>query len=542
MASPYYILVLCLIVHFYFPITFSVISDFLNPGVLVFVNVVAGISHLLYPVHGWMATGRCSSYQMIRLSLVLTIVASISLILTLVLKMTLPYLKVYNISMFIFCTVIVVGLGMFEANAIQFGMNQMLDASSDQLSSFIHWYFWCSQVGQLFNSLITVGSITVFINIKQFEFKSFSNLKCKIENIFFTLSLVASSIHFLITVLGYLLSKKLSRFEEIPSSSLKLIYKVLNYSYQHKYPERRSAFTYWENDIPSRIDLGKDKYGGPFTYEQVEDVKTFFRLLLLIMSLFGFYLLGDGPSNYIICNFGCPSNELLLLFVSNPQHIPLIVVFIGVPIFELWRKYLPQATPTMLTRIWIGLFISLLSQSLLMAYPILSQENQPVCSDFYEGSFIKKCLLNNIQTDGNMHTQMYFDQPSVQGSTTAIYLFLISLTLQGISYVLVFMTTVEFISAQSPNSTKGLLIGIWYSMLSIKYIIINNLDLYPSLLHSNPWSVYIGLKGLGITLSIALFSLVVRYYHYRERNEVVNEQNIIEKQYERELLLNGSQD
>ena len=80
------------------------------------------------------------------------------------------------------------------------------------------------------------------------------------------------------------------------------MYKVLNYSYQHKYPERRSAFTYWENDIPSRIDLGKDKYGGPFTYEQVEDVKTFFRLLLLIMSLFGFYLLGDGYSlvTYII--------------------------------------------------------------------------------------------------------------------------------------------------------------------------------------------------------------------------------------------------
>ncbi len=44
------------------------------------------------------------------------------------------------------------------------------------------------------------------------------------------------------------------------------------------------------------IDLGKEKYGGPFTYEQVEDVKTFFRLLLLIMSLIGVHLLGDGHS------------------------------------------------------------------------------------------------------------------------------------------------------------------------------------------------------------------------------------------------------
>ena len=38
------------------------------------------------------------------------------------------------------------GLGMFESNAFQFGMDQMLEASSEQLSSFIHWYFWCAHV------------------------------------------------------------------------------------------------------------------------------------------------------------------------------------------------------------------------------------------------------------------------------------------------------------------------------------------------------------------------------------------------------------
>ena len=41
------------------------------------------------------------------------------------------------------------GLGMYEANAIQFGMDQMLEASSEQLSSFIHWYFWCVHTGPL---------------------------------------------------------------------------------------------------------------------------------------------------------------------------------------------------------------------------------------------------------------------------------------------------------------------------------------------------------------------------------------------------------
>ena len=45
---------------------------------------------------------------------------------------------------------------------------------------------------------------------------------------------------------------------------LKNIYKVLKYSWNHKVSEHRSAFTYWEDDIPCRIDLGRNKYGGPF--------------------------------------------------------------------------------------------------------------------------------------------------------------------------------------------------------------------------------------------------------------------------------------
>ena len=33
------------------------------------------------------------------------------------------------------------GIGMFESTASQFGMDQMLEASSDKLSTFIHWYY-----------------------------------------------------------------------------------------------------------------------------------------------------------------------------------------------------------------------------------------------------------------------------------------------------------------------------------------------------------------------------------------------------------------
>ena len=55
---------------------------------------------------------------------------------------------------------------------------------------------------------------------------------------------------------------------------IKLIFTVLNYARKNKYPRLRSAFTYIDEEQPSRLDFGKHKFGGPFTEEEVEDVKT----------------------------------------------------------------------------------------------------------------------------------------------------------------------------------------------------------------------------------------------------------------------------
>ena len=87
---------------------------------------------------------------------------------------------------------------------------------------------------------------------------------------------------------------------------------------------------------------------------------------------------------------------------------------------------------------------------------------------------------------------------------------------------------------------KGLLIGIWYSTLCIKSFFINILDVNTHILDTFPWVAYHGVKSVGIFMSIVFFSMVWKMYKYRERDEIVNEQAIIEEQYERELLLNYS--
>ena len=98
------------------------------------------------------------------------------------------------------------------------------------------------------------------------------------------------------------------------------------------------------------------------------------------------------------------------------------------------------------------------------------------------------------------------------------------------------MTVLEFICAQAPYTTKGLLIGIWYATMFIKYLIVNIMDGY--MVEETTWNIYHGIKGFVVFLSMVSFSLDYKFYCYRERDEIVNEQAIIEEQYERELLHN----
>ena len=106
----------------------------------------------------------------------------------------------------------------------------------------------------------------------------------------------------------------------------KQVWKVPSFSWRHKYPLNRSAFTYCENNVPSRLDLGKEQYGGPFTTEQVEDVRTFFLLLLLLMPLFGYHIAADGfASAQLMERYSCPSEVIWVLLVFNPGFLSSMV-------------------------------------------------------------------------------------------------------------------------------------------------------------------------------------------------------------------------
>ena len=510
-------------------------------------SMLVGVSYLLYPVYGWIADVYVSNYRIIRVSFAVLLLSSLAALVTDVLY-SVEYNGQYSCGTIVGAIAFLLGtmgLGMYESNAIQFGMDQMIEASSEQLSSYIHWYFWCAHIGPL---LVFCVSSSIVLLPTGIHFKVPKHGMDYIIGLILMVSTMISILLMLVNVILLFCWKRFFHIEQISRNPLKIIYKVLQYYYQHKYPERRSAFTYWENDIPSRINLGKEKYGGPFTYEQVEDVKTVFRLLLLMMSVFGFHLSGDGYSlsNYIINTMGCPPLIPFVFILLNPQFMSLLVISLSIPLYKLLKKsiYFKKFgfTWSLLSRLKTGLFICLLYEALLCGYGLIIPDRIKMhCFPSAHKSdkpILLWCLESNLKVIQNStYPSGLCATPS---TSSVIYLSIIPFVLKGLAYLLVFMTMLEFICAQCPNAMKGLLIGLWYSFLVINYSIVNTLDIWLQRIEQTPWSIYHGVKGGLIFLSLCLFTVACRRYQYRERNEIVGEQNIIEEVYERELLLNSS--
>ena len=105
--------------------------------------------------------------------------------------------------------------------------------------------------------------------------------------------------------------------------------------------------------------------------------------------------------------------------------------------------------------------------------------------------------------------------------------------LNGLSSLFVSMTVLEFICAQAPRTTQGLLIGLWYATYSIRYLVVGILDTV--IVKRRSWLICEGVKGFLILVSLVLFSCVSKQYRYRQRDEIVNVQAMIEDTHERWL-------
>jgi len=170
---------------------------------------------------------------------------------------------IYFVGAFIYS----VGLGGVRVNLIPFGVDQIKTASSDELSSYFYWYYWFRNLGHLLGFSIC-GSLVVVTS--------------KTTALFISSTAAAGGV--IINILCYNWFIKIEKV----SNPLLLIYRVLKYAATVKRPAERTAFSYDGRSEPSRIDLAKITHLGDFRDEEVEDVKTFLRIVVFLISLSGF--------------------------------------------------------------------------------------------------------------------------------------------------------------------------------------------------------------------------------------------------------------
>lgn len=230
-------------------------STYVSDATQLALFVVIGLT---IPLAGWAGDVRFGRYKVLSCSLWVMWITSMVLAVTLTVAEFTEF-RYKEIPITTSLVVLAISYGGFQANVLQFGIDQLHDASASQLKSFVAWYSW---------TFIACGLLVSYMS---------TCVQNKLAlQLMITFNLTLS------LILNLLLNKVLIK-EPSTQNPIKLVYRVVCYAIKHKYPRQRSAFTYCEDNVPSRIDFGKSKYGGPFTTEQVEDVKTLFRVVLMLL-------------------------------------------------------------------------------------------------------------------------------------------------------------------------------------------------------------------------------------------------------------------
>jgi len=463
----------------------------------------AGLAvYLLFPLIGWIADAKFGRYKVILSSLYFIFFVSLSATIT----YGFTFSPAYNqTAVFVverlMTFALILGFGGIHANMIPFLVDQLLGASGEQLSAVIHWYFFSLYSGLLVDLVLSCAT-----DVRSVVYLVFLAVQC----ILLLLVLLSSCF----------LHRWLDKQPQI-SNPIKLIARVLNYARKNKCPRNRSAFTYLDEEHPSRLDFGKDKFGGPFIEEEVEDVKTVLRLLPLLPLMVAFALIVE-PTSFLNHTAtltvleGFTSCLLRLRYVFSYTLIVVSVPVYHFLVYPLLYKY----SPSMLKRTGIGLLITFTSLLSYLVMDVVGHAESPGVG----------CMFNDtINLTSSTHLQI---------SSAWV---LIPQLLIGVGDMLAFVSSLEFVAAQSPASMRGLMIGLWFASIGLMDLLGLNLhylfQYVPALSSAQPSCglYYYLTKIILYGCLLILFMVLSRRYKYRERNRVINIQYIAEEHFEKYL-------
>ena len=222
------------------------------------------------------------------------------------------------------------------------------------------------------------------------------------------------------------------------------------------------------------------------------------------------------------------SGSILKNLISIIFLFPLYIWIV----FSLLHKKIPK----LFHRLGVGIVISLLGVVSLLIIDVV-------------GHSVNKAAITN-------HTQCMFQVTFTENRTSLNYptlnlhwsVLIPPNLLLGIGPLLVVATTFEFISAQSPQSMKGLLVGVFFAIRGL-FQLLNSIIIIPLSL-KQPWAsermlehppvtncgfVYLLLTCVSGLIGLILFSVAAKKYKYRRRDEGMFRQQDIEEIYDRYL-------
>ena len=319
-----------------------------------------------------------------------------------------------------------------------FGLDQIADSPSWQVSSYVSWYCW--------------SYFLVFV-IKSVAFECTDKL-IGIATITLVLS-VAICLDFL--------CKQNVSIQSKSSNSLKLVYQVLKYAAKNKYPQTSSAFSYWDSK-KSRIDLAKARYGGPFTADEVDDVKAFLKIIVIVVicvflpGVFYTFTMFSGYKimyHYRDLSLVQGTFDYRHCFVRSViYNSASYILVLAIPLYEcfiypyIWKHV---ASITISKRFVVGIFLLFVTQ---LSYVTLETAGH---YDVSSRNISVPCFLNATRED----------VVSNETIGLSVYWLILPQIFNAMSIYFWFTSGAEFLCAQSPYSMKSLLVGcMWSTVLT----------------------------------------------------------------------------
>ena len=441
---------------------------------------------LLFPIGGWLADAYFGRYRVIRFGMWTMWFGAMMNGFSLVIgKAFIIYGSHGDLYVSFACRVIMgAGLGVFLANIIQFGIDQLIDASSTEIKSFI---VWCAV------SILSSGVTLAF------------GTWCAPEYV----PVLAVAVCLTLAVISNFLLNNWLNKEQVVNNPLPLISKVVYFTMRRKFAKQKTLHVEQKGWL-SKLNIAKRVYNGPFSSEQVEDVKTFFRIILVITT-------------FVIACSGVPTVQDIYLKLA--------------PHFKRWPLYEDSVSCYMRTSVYysgltLAVVVALLYQILIKQLFHKFIPKVSITTKFY---FSVLLFFASVMSLLGMESASYIQQTGSNynqsrcvfhsNGTTEIdyYWLVIPFALNGMSGLIFLISAIEFICAQAPFNMKGLILGLGCSFYGLSNLIQTGISFLFT--QSNIWERapltceiwYFMLQGFIVLISFLIVMVIVKTYKRRTR-------------------------